>query len=115
MDSSGMQLRLDRERAAVLASIDALGTDFDAVVTSSEDTNGDDEHDPEGSTIAFERAQLASLLDDARATLAAIASALTKLHEGSYGACECCGSPIAEERLLALPWTRNCFDCANVV
>jgi DnaK suppressor protein len=84
------------------------------VIASGADANSDDEHDPEGATVAFERAKLASLLGDARATLAAIEAAIAKLHEGRYGACDSCGDPIAKERLLALPWTRTCFSCANI-
>ncbi len=108
-----MQPGLLRERAVFLASIDAIAKDFDALIASSANTNGDDEHDPEGATIAFERAQLASLLDDARGTLAAVEVALAKIGDGSYGACERCRGPIAHERLLALPWTSTCFRCAN--
>jgi RNA polymerase-binding transcription factor DksA len=107
-------MRLERERAGVLASIDAISADFDAIVASSTDANSDDEHDPEGATVAFERAKLASLLDDARVTLAAIETAVAKLRDGCYGECDRCGDPIAEERLLALPWTRNCFSCASI-
>jgi DnaK suppressor protein len=114
VESPEFQVRLEEERAGVLASIDAISADFDAIVSSSTDVNSDDEHDPEGATIAFERAQLASLLDDARVTLAAIETALAKLRDGNYGECERCGDPISEERLLALPWTRNCFSCAAV-
>jgi RNA polymerase-binding transcription factor DksA len=113
VDSLEIQLRLSQERSGVLASIDAISEDLDALIASSADTNGDDEHDPEGATVAFERAQLASLLDDARSTLASIETALAGVGEGSYGACERCGGPIAQERLLALPWTRTCFSCAN--
>src|SRR5271155_1469504 len=97
--SSGAEIRLDAERACVLASIAAITADFDAVVASSTDANSDDEHDPEGATIAFERAQLSSLLDDARATLASIETAAAKLRHGRYGMCDRCGHPIADERL----------------
>ena len=113
MERSEVELRLSQERAGVLASIDAISKDFDALIASSADTNGDDEHDPEGATIAFERAQLASLLEDVRGTLASIETALAKIGEGSYGACERCGGSIAQERLLALPWTKTCFSCAS--
>jgi DnaK suppressor protein len=109
-----IRIRLEDERAGVLASIDAITADFDAVVASSADANIDDEHDPEGATVAFERAQLTSLLDDARAALVAIETAVAKLDDGSYGECERCGDPIGRERLLALPGTRNCISCASI-
>jgi RNA polymerase-binding transcription factor DksA len=107
-------MRLEEERAGALASIDAISADFDAVVAGSTDANSDDEHDPEGATVAFERAQLSSLLADARATLAAIETAGAKLGDERYGRCDRCGHPIAEERLLALPSTTNCFSCASI-
>ncbi|HEX4759274.1 MAG TPA: TraR/DksA C4-type zinc finger protein [Thermoleophilaceae bacterium] len=38
--------------------------------------------------------------------------ALEKLDEGSYGACDNCGKPIAEGRLEARPDSVLCIDCA---
>ena len=48
---------LDAERAAVLGDIESLTREFEQVVAASESSNADDEHDPEGATIAFERQQ----------------------------------------------------------
>ena len=47
----------------------ALEAGFDAVVEAASDVATDDEHDPEGHTIAWERQQIAGLLDAARSTL----------------------------------------------
>ena len=49
---------------------------FQAVVDASESSNADDEHDPEGATIAFERSQLAAQLALARAGVAEVDEAL---------------------------------------
>jgi len=38
--------------------------------------------------------------------------ALAKLDEGTYGACDTCGEPIARARLRALPDGVLCLDCA---
>ena len=73
----------------------------------------DDEHDPEGATIAFERAQVAALLDRARARLTDLDEALARLATGTYGLCEGCGRPIAPERLDARPSARTCITCAS--
>jgi RNA polymerase-binding transcription factor DksA len=113
MESAEIQMRLEEERLGVPANIRAISADVDAIVATSTDANSDDEHDPEGATVAFERAQLSSLLDDARATLAAIEAAAAKLRHGRYGECDRCGNPIAEDRLLALPSTTSCFSCAS--
>ena len=50
--------RLTAERDRTLRRLAALSDDFDEVVAASRDTNADDEHDPEGATIAFERSQV---------------------------------------------------------
>jgi RNA polymerase-binding transcription factor DksA len=40
----------------------------------------------------------------------AVADAMARLDAGTYGACEGCGRPIADERLEAVPATRFCVD-----
>jgi DnaK suppressor protein len=39
--------------------------------------------------------------------------ALSKLGEGTYGICDSCKEPIAEERLEALPWATSCVTCKH--
>jgi DnaK suppressor protein len=104
---------LDRERVAVLAQIAARTGEFDEVVAASRSSNADDEHDPEGATIAFERQQVAALLAAARQRLADVDAALVRRAEGGYGVCESCGRPIAPERLAARPAARTCITCAR--
>ena len=104
---------LEVERAAALAHIESLGREFDEVVAASRSSNADDEHDPEGATIAFERQQVAALLDQARRRLADVEAAMARRAAGDYGICENCGRPIAPERLAARPAARTCIDCAR--
>ena len=104
---------LARTRAETLAQIDALTREFDEVVAASRSSNADDEHDPEGATIAFERQQVAALLDQARRRLADVDEALARSETGDYGRCAECGQPIAAERLAARPHARTCIDCAR--
>jgi DnaK suppressor protein len=40
-----------------------------------------------------------------------IERALTKLDDGTYGVCDACGEPIADERLEALQWATMCVTC----
>jgi RNA polymerase-binding transcription factor DksA len=101
------------EHAAALAQIEALTRDFDEVVAASRASNADDEHDPEGATIAFERQQVVALLEQARNRLADVEAALARRAAGDYGVCENCGRPIAPERLAARPAARTCIDCAR--
>jgi RNA polymerase-binding protein DksA len=101
------------ERAAALASIEALTREFDGVVAASRASNADDEHDPEGATIAFERQQVVALLEQARRRLADVEAALARRDAGDYGTCQACGRPIAAERLAARPAAGTCIDCAR--
>jgi RNA polymerase-binding transcription factor DksA len=110
--TSGAPPELARVRSDTLAQIDALTREFDEVVAASKSSNADDEHDPEGATIAFERQQVAALLDQARARLADVDAALARSLAGDYGRCVECGRPIAPERLAARPQARTCIDCA---
>jgi RNA polymerase-binding transcription factor DksA len=106
------QVRLAEERSRTKDQIAALERDFQAIVDASAMVATDDEHDPEGATIAFERAQIAALLDQARRRLAELEEALERVRSGTYGTCERCGRPIAAERLAARPAARTCRSCA---
>lgn len=83
------------------------------VVESADSTTGDDEHDPEGSTIAFERAQVHALAQQARERLGEVDAAMARLDVGAYGMCGRCGQPIAPERLAARPAAALCIICAG--
>jgi RNA polymerase-binding transcription factor DksA len=103
---------LAAERQETLDRITAVSREFDGIVESSAGVATDDEHDPEGATIAFERAQLAALLDQAHRHLAELDDALDRIRQGRYGQCERCGQPIAAGRLAARPAARTCIACA---
>ncbi|GAA0286331.1 TraR/DksA C4-type zinc finger protein [Actinomadura nitritigenes] len=103
--------RLIADRAGTLELLASLRRDWDGVVEASAQSNVDDEHDPEGATIAFERARIEASLNRAEARLAEIDGALRRLAGGAYGTCERCGGPIAPERLEARPTARTCVTC----
>lgn len=105
--------RLKDELQDVRASVGRLTADLADVVAASEGSNADDEHDPEGATIGFERAQLSALLDAAHRREAEVRAALALVADGGYGTCASCGGPIGEERLAARPATRLCVRCAR--
>ncbi|BCN76593.1 MULTISPECIES: TraR/DksA family transcriptional regulator [Prescottella] len=105
--------RIAAERADTERRIESLSARFTAIVEGSEFTTDDDEHDPEGSTIAFERAQVAALLADARRELEELDAAVQRIEDGTYGVCARCGNLIGEARLDALPGARTCIGCAG--
>ncbi|HYE93078.1 MAG: TraR/DksA family transcriptional regulator [Candidatus Rokubacteria bacterium] len=50
-----------------------------------------------------------------RRLLRDVISALQRIDDGNFGACERCGEAIAEKRLEALPFARHCIECQRVV
>lgn len=103
-------LATEAERATEQAA--KLKASFEAIVEAAELVNTDDEHDPEGTTIAFERAQVAALLAQAEADIEAVAHARQRLADGDYGLCATCSGPVGLERLRALPTATRCVRCA---
>lgn len=105
--------RLEEEAQQTRERLATLTRDFDGVVEASKDSNADDEHDPEGATIAFEREQVGALLAQSERHLTEIDAALERLAAGTYGICESCRQPIAAERLEVRPVARTCITCAS--
>lgn len=103
--------RLEAERTATSERLASLEREFGGVVAASEGSNADDEHDPEGSTIAYERSQLSALITQAEGHLEEIEAALSRVADGTYGRCTVCGEDIPEGRLEARPVARTCVDC----
>lgn len=108
-----MRAAIAAERRRTADQIAALERSFAGIVDAAALTSTDDEHDPEGATIAYERAQVSALLRQARDDLIALDVATGRLDDGTITTCSVCGSPIALDRLLALPTTSTCIRCAT--
>ena len=91
--------RLDEERDALRKRASQLTDDMAALIAASRDSNADDEHDPEGQTIAYERSQLSAVTNQTLDHLREVEAALERVSAGTYGACEVCRQPIALARL----------------
>jgi DnaK suppressor protein len=101
------------EQARARQRVAALEREFAGLAEAASSAGTDDEHDPEGATLAFERQHAAALLQAAREQVAAIEAALQRLAAGRYGVCERCGRPIGEGRLAARPAAPTCIQCAG--
>jgi DnaK suppressor protein len=99
---------LEQAHADAMERVAALQVQHAEIVAASEGSNADDEHDPEGATIAFERQQVVALLQLAQASLLQIEAA-----SGRDDRCEDCGQPIGTERLAARPSATRCITCAR--
>jgi DnaK suppressor protein len=105
--------RIAGEREATERRVTSLTSALADVIDSIRDGGNDDEHDPDGSTVAFERAQVIALLRQARESLEALDAAAERLDRGTFGVCERCGSTIPPERLEARPTATTCVSCAS--
>jgi RNA polymerase-binding transcription factor DksA len=104
---------LVEERRRTEDRLRSLVGDYAGIVAASADSNADDEHDPEGATIAFERSQVGALVEQARGHLAEVDAALARVEDGTYGVCASCGRPVDPARLEARPVARTCIGCAS--
>jgi DnaK suppressor protein len=104
-------LRAERDR--LLGLLAGLKRDFASTVEAADSANADDEHDPEGATIAYERQQVAAHIGHAQEQLRQVHEALARLDAGQYGICTDCGRPVAAGRLAARPTASTCITCAG--
>ncbi|WP_231442153.1 TraR/DksA family transcriptional regulator [Brevibacterium zhoupengii] len=113
VDSDQMRELLRAEETETRRLIAALSSDIKDLAAAREGDNSDDEHDPEGSTLAFERSQAETLLRQSEERLTSIAEAVERLDEGTFGICTSCGNPIPEVRLEIRPYAPTCVACAS--
>lgn len=112
MNTQHFRRLLVADRAATEELTSDLGHDVEVMVAARRDVSTDDEHDPEGVTLAYERSQTDALIRQAVIRLLEIDAALGRLEDGTYGLCEVCGGPISAARLEARPSARTCINCA---
>lgn len=110
----------DATLAALLAAREEVAgrvDEFDSVARelaqARGDADSDDEHDPEGSTIAWDRAAQEATADGAREHLAEIDAAIERIRSGWDGSCLQCGGPIPPQRLAVRPSAQRCVPCAS--
>lgn len=110
---AGPVARLRSRLAEVEARIAAQERLVADIVGVVRDENVDDEHDPEGSTLAWERQQAAALAAEAAVERDELLAALDRVAAGTYGVCEVCGREIPTGRLEARPAATRCVEHAR--
>ena len=108
-----MMTALEEYRDAAAARIAALDADLLALRAARADSNADDEHDPEGSTLSSDWSRIAGLRSEALAQLEQADAAITRVADGTYGSCATCGRAIPAERLAVRPAALQCVACAS--
>jgi RNA polymerase-binding protein DksA len=110
----GQLADLEAERENYLRQAESLQAEADSLTEDREP--GDvqfDEESGEGDTLAVERERDLALSAQARAAVEQIDAAIVKIHAGTYGQCENCGTNIPKERLKALPYAALCVKCKS--
>lgn len=100
------QQRLQSMLARLRGDIDLLASEVESIPTASDA----EPHDPVADNV-YQADQI--LLANEANIGEEIQAALERLEKGTFGTCEGCGQPIAEERLQAIPYARKCIACAS--
>jgi RNA polymerase-binding protein DksA len=114
IDTARFREELLQERKRVLDAIDYLHMENPGSMKDETEEVPVDNHMAEVASVTLDREIDYTLEENSEHVLADIETALTKIDEGTYGICENCGQPIAEERLTAMPWARFCIDCKRL-
>jgi DnaK suppressor protein len=112
---SSIRQHLESDREQTRAMLERINYDMAAFVSARNDAPTDDEHDPEGPTLAFERSQASAMRAQAEQHMLEIEHALTRMDDGKYGLCARCGGEIAIGRLQVRPQASLCIRCAETV
>ncbi len=111
MDSEQARALLqDEQRRLVEIKDDLTETRADAQEESVQEPSSYSQHQADVGSDTFDQEKDLTILDSVEGELADVDHALTRLDQGTYGTCEACGKPIADDRLEAMPATRFCLD-----
>jgi len=70
-------------------------------------------HPADLGTDSFETSLSLALLENESSAIREIDAAIERMDQGTYGACDDCGSPIGKARLRALPQATLCRSCKS--
>jgi DnaK suppressor protein len=110
---SAMRVQLNSDREQTERLLVTIEDEMGAFVDARRDTPTDDEHDPEGPTLAFERSQASAMHGQSRRHVDEIDAALERIDDGTYGLCTLCRGPIKLGRLQVRPQAALCIACAE--
>jgi DnaK suppressor protein len=99
------------ERQKVLDAIEYLHTENSGSLKDETEEATVDNHLADTATVTLDREIDYTLEENSEQVLKAIDRALAKIETGTFGICETCAQPIAEERLMAIPYATQCIDC----
>lgn len=78
---------------------------------ASGDLSGYSFHMADMATDNFDREFSLDLASNEQELLNRVDEAVRKIDEGKFGICETCAKPIAQKRLIAVPYAKFCIKC----
>lgn len=79
----------------------------------SDELSSYDNHPADIGSETFEMEKLMALNINQKKYLEDINNAIIKIDKGNYGICETCSNEIGYERLKAIPYAKECINCAT--
>jgi DnaK suppressor protein len=111
VDTARFRDLLLEERQRVLNAIEYLHGENSGSLRDETEESTMDNHLADTATVTLDREIDYTLEENSEHVLKEIDRALVKIEAGTFGICETCGKPIAEERLAAIPYATQCIDC----
>lgn len=97
------------EIARLRVEVAEADADLESLLRNSGDGAGDDQAD--SGSIALEREQELTLVNNTRDLLDQSVAALARVGSAGFATCESCGGPIGKARLQAFPRAALCVTC----
>ena len=101
--------RLEQQRREVTGFLSRLETETRSLEQDVPQDSAD------RSVLNLSQETLFEQASQRRQQLRWIDAALTRIKRGSFGICQACELEISERRLEALPWTRYCLQCQQMI
>ncbi|HET9015979.1 MAG TPA: TraR/DksA C4-type zinc finger protein [Thermomicrobiaceae bacterium] len=113
-DLEAFRARLTGDLEQAQREIEQIDEQVQSYLASGQDSSyGVDNHLGDQADVVYEEERLLSIQARLRDRKDLIEVALLKFDNGTYGLCEECHRPIAEDRLAALPYATHCIECAE--
>ncbi|WP_201597782.1 TraR/DksA C4-type zinc finger protein [Psychrobacter vallis] len=108
-----MSIDLNAAKQSLLKLKDEYETRIDKIEDHIQNPQDDLNEHWEDQAISYRQNDMRkNLMGEARQSLVHVENALSRIENGTYGACEVCGEKIEEQRLEALPYATLCMDHA---
>jgi DnaK suppressor protein len=107
-DLATIKKMLQSRRQALSSAQRGMSTELDALKAADRDPEYE-----ESAQVAQAEYTLTTIHDSHQREIEQIDAALDRIDDGSYGVCVDCELEIPPDRLLAVPYSLRCADCAT--